>query len=452
MSGLKETADFLENTWFEKRGLFASIIVTSVLVLPTIHNAYGLAWALTSTIFIDIFVLTIWLLCQSPARTPKNKIGFLICISTSDDDEAKKLYEDFIHPLQALIKEGRTGNFFSVLIMPQHIARSIQDVEQAEALRIKCHAHFMVFGHARVRNINGQDTHVLDLEGFVAHRPIPDAIANNLQQEFSELMPRKLRLSKENDLLTFQFTSEWTNVVSQYIIGIVLSLSGDWDRAELLFLQAKRNLLNKNTKFPIYTKLKERIPDRISDIFMARADFAFKRWASTRQTDALIDAEQIMRNLSAQHKESPHALYLSAICQFALHENVIGAIDLIKKIKDRDQAIWHLNIAFLLAYQGQLRNALRHYRLSLSYEIEPDTIAQVEDFIIWVLEHHPEKYQLHYCLGFFNWKIKGDPLQAKIDFDHFLSNGDTLEFKIERDLANKWIEEINKKEAVEAAA
>jgi hypothetical protein len=77
--------------------------------------------------------------------------------------------------------------------------------------------------------------HVLDLEGGVSHSPVTTNFSQSFAKECTELLPRKLQLSKENDLFAFQFTSEWTDVVSRYIIGIASAISGDLDYAEHLF-------------------------------------------------------------------------------------------------------------------------------------------------------------------------------------------------------------------------
>ena len=71
--------------------------------------------------------------------------------------------------------------------------------------------------------------------------------------------------------------------------------------------------------------------------------------------------------------------------------------------------------------------------------------------MVWILEEEPEKYQYHYCLGFFNWKIKGDLHQAINDFGEFLKHIRNGEFVKEKDLAQKWISEI-KRQIVEPSA
>ena len=95
--------------------------------------------------------------------------------------------------------------------------------------------------------------------------------------------------------------------------------------------------------------------------------------------------------------------------------------------------------------------SIRQYRICANYDVTPVTLSEVEDFIVWLIEEEPDKYQFHYCLGFFNWKIKGDLHQAVNDFEEFLNRGKQEEFVKERELSQNWISEI-KKQIVEPGA
>ena len=78
--------------------------------------------------------------------------------------------------------------------------------------------------------------------------------------------------------------------------------------------------------------------------------------------------------------------------------------------------------------------------------VEANIIDQVEGFLCWILEQEPEKYQFHFCLGFFNWKTKGDVNQAKKDFDKFLAARQEFEFEKEKKLVEKWVVEMGPEE------
>jgi len=106
--------------------------------------------------------------------------------------------------------------------------------------------------------------------------------------------------------------------------------------------------------------------------------------------------------------------------------------------------IWHFNLAFLRAYQKDLKRCIRQYRICANFEILPVTISEVEDFMVWILDEEPDKYQFFYCLGFFNWIIKGDLHQAIQDFERFLQQIKQGEFETEKALSLKWISEIKK--------
>ncbi len=103
---------------------------------------------------------------------------------------------------------------------------------------------------------------------------------------------------------------------------------------------------------------------------------------------------------------------------------------------------FNYSMAFLYAYDGNLASAIRHYRRATKSVVSIGMLTQIEDFICWVLEREPDKYQLHYCLGFFNWKAKGDLVRALKDFEKFLELRHEDEFNKERELAEKWMAEL----------
>ena len=69
-------------------------------------------------------------------------------------------------------------------------------------------------------------------------------------------------------------------------------------------------------------------------------------------------------------------------------------------------------------------------------------LFQIEDSLCWTLENEPQRYHLHYCLGFFNWKAKGDRGQAINHFERFLQESNDSKFEKEKQLATQWIEDI----------
>lgn len=440
---LQSIAQFLESYWFKKTGLLASIFVVISGELVWLSNI-GAAWwvVLAITLGSTSVIALSWWRSRQPPRTKKDKIGFLISVACSDDQEARKLREDFVIPLRKLIKSGRTGNAFHFMELPQHLAEEVLDPDDAQAIRIRSRAHFMLYGRVRLRTIEGKEHHVIDLEGVVAHKPVSDHLQDSLSREFTELLPRRVQLPTDNDLLAFQFTSEWADIVAKYIIGIAAALSGDLVYAEYLYTEAANRLDGKDARFPAYSKLAERIPIRLSELYEARALVAHERWATDHDMSHVTDLGSFLLKVDESRKSNPDILNLFAIHKFLSEWDVDAALEYLMRSKQEDRAIWHYNVAFLRGYKGDLKTAIRHYRLGTQYELDPRAISQIEDFICWVIQKQPHKCQLEYCLGFFNWKVKGDALCARKDFQSFLERCEKSTFEKERELARKWIAEI----------
>lgn len=444
MSSLKDTAQFLEEYWYKKSGLVTAEIgaISAVSALLASTGAGWLTWLFLFLLMLCIYLC--WRYTTRPPIVPKNKVGFLVCITCADEKELTTIVEDFIAPLRRLVKSGKAGDTFHFVEMPQHFSRQVIDADSANEMRIRCKAHFMIYGRARRRIINGKEKHIIELEGAVAHQPISDQVQKNLVTEFSELMPRNVHVSTENDLFAFQFTSEWAEVVARYIIGIAAACSGDIKYAEDLYLDVLSRLQNKDQNFPVYRKLKERVPLRLAELYEAMALACLAKWTETHDSSYLTETDDWLDKIDPACKDRDTALNLRAITLFLIRRSVDEAIGLLKKVRDDGNRIWQCNMAFLYAYKGNLKQAIRHYRHASKCNFEQDNFYQIEDFINWILEQEPTKYQLYYCLGFINWKIKEDRVLALENFNKFLELRIDNEYLQEKDLLANWVDELSK--------
>lgn len=439
-----EIVRFLEKHWYEKSGLVAALIFTTI-VEGTLLSKGGASGKETFLVFVVSWIAIVtawWFTALRIPKTPKDMVGFLVSIECPDDKESEKLREDFVVPLRQLIKSGKVGGDFHFIQLPQHQARKIKEHDDAKALAAKTGAHFIFYGRVRLREIEGKEHHIIDLEGAVSHKPIPIAVSEILAREFSELLPRKVRMPTDNDYLTLEFTSEWAEKVAKYIIGIAASCSGDFDYAETLFLDVQKRLDGKHKGFPIYAKLEERIPIRLSELNEVRAKGALLKWNESCDDADIDELGSYLEKIDESRRNEPIVLTLSAIHAFLKNRDIKAAKAFLRKLKKELGGVFNYDMAFLCGYERDLAGAIRHYRKAIGYDVEPDIITQVEDFICLFLEQEPDKYQLFHCLGFFYWKVKGDLILAETAFNNFLNTGDKNEFIKERELAAKWLEEI----------
>jgi tetratricopeptide (TPR) repeat protein len=384
----------------------------------------------------------IWWYTNRLPKTKRGKLGFVISISTGDERERKKIREDFVITLHELLRGGATGESFQLIEIPEHIAEKIIDIENARALRVKCRAHFLIFGRVRLREIGGKQKHVLNLEGMVGHIPLSDNIRAELSKEFRELFPRRVRISIENDIISFAFTSDWINCVSRYIIGIAAAVSGDLYYAEKLYNDVAGLLKYRDHSFPVYAILKQRIPIRLGEIYFTRANLAYEDWIKSHDPTKIDEMGNYLEKIPMPMLNDYNVINLRSILLFLHDRNIKEAINTLRRCKRASDGTWLYNMGFLYAYMGNLRKAIQCYNNASRLSLQPDVIAKIEEFMVWILEQEPTKYQIYYCLGYINWKEKGDIVQALKDFQAFLSSGQETEFVKEREFAQKWMNEI----------
>lgn len=434
--------DQISKTWHRRTGFFAVLVpllVIELSLLPTAAGAPLWVWSLTMVITVGLVELA-WQLSRALPKTRKDKVGFVISLSSDDEQEAKRIRADFVQTLQRLIKAGKAGATFQFIEIPNFRADDVVDLDDAQRLRIATRAHFVLYGRVRVRKLNGKDHHLVELDGIVAHQPIPQQISDQLAQEFSELLPRKVAIPTDNDLFAFQFASEWAELVAKYIIAIAAALSGDDVYAEQLYSESLERVNGSKSDFPIFVKLRQRIPTRIWELYEARATVHYERWANSHDQYEIERMGPLLEKIDHEKFNRTSTFYLNAIYAFLHDNNVAGALGWLNRCgaQYRD-AVWQLNVAFLVAYGGDLKTATRHYRKAIAQEMNPDLISKIEDFVLYVATANPDKYQLFFCLGFFNWQVKGDTVQAAKDFGAFLASRLPGQYEAESKLATKWL-------------
>jgi len=291
-------------------------------------------------------------------------------------------------------KSGNIGKTFDFIILPEHISEKIDDQEDAQRIRIKAKAHFIIYGNIRIRNISGKSYSVLNLEGEVSHRPVPENISKSFSREFAELLPRRVKIESEDDFFTFDFTSEWTNCVSKYIIGIAAAFSFDYGYSIKLFEDVWNNLKTLDNKFPIYAKLATRIPIRLAEIYEARAGSYYDLWLNKFDDSLIPRIGDELDKVDECCKNRYRYILLKAAFLFLNDRNIENAIGLLKQCRKIEDCIWHFSLGFLYCYSGDLKLAIREYRNAMHYPIYPPTIRQIESFILHFIDIEPEKYQL----------------------------------------------------------
>ena len=370
----KDLIFLINNYWYERVGLITAYLLSLTILIPALLISEARIENSIIIILLTIIVITIiWWYTKRPPRTPKNKIGFLVSIACSSEEELTKVREDFSIPLQQLLRSGKAGKAFEFIEIPQHIAKTVIELDDAQRLRLNCRAKFILYGRVRIRKFNDQLRHFVDLGSIVAHKPIPETVQKSFASEFYNLFPHRVSIPTEGDIFGFEFTSEWTGIVTKYIIGLATLYSGDLGYAERLFQDVKRDLTTRDSTFPIFNKLQRTLPIRISQIQETKAVIAHHSWVDTHEQRFVDQLGNALEQIDENRKGSAPMINLLAIYSFLSDRNVDKALALLRKLEDQDIGgeifigTWHYNMAFLLGYKEDLKGAIRQYREAIKF-------------------------------------------------------------------------------------
>ncbi|MBW8034179.1 MAG: hypothetical protein FVQ79_00490 [Planctomycetes bacterium] len=434
----------LENNWYKPPGLvlLLGIWFAITLSLAGIFQPSYLVYFLILTIGVFLIVLIWHHFTVRLPKFPKNKLSFVVSIRCENESTKQKVREDFIKTIQGLLINGPSGKLFHYVSVPERISRNLTNIEQVGEFQHKTKANFIIYGRVRERDVGGgKEDYFLDLDGYVSHAPISENVSKIFGEEFGELLPRKVRIGKEKDIYKFQFTSEWTLYVSKYIIAIALALSGMLEKALTLFNELNSELKNLIPPNKQLKNVKERVPRHICQIHLAYCRHFHDLWRESK-SDAYIDKlEYHLDAIPNTLRKNVNYYTIKAIFHFIKDRDTKKSEIYLLKIKDRYD-VWYFNYAFIKAYDGNLKIAIHNYRKAIQMSLDASKIIEIEEFIYWVVTNEKDKYQLYFCLGFYNWKIKKDLEQALNDFNSFLENIRDGQYKTESKLATNWIKNI----------
>jgi hypothetical protein len=439
----EQIIQWLEKRWERKSTITSLLILIFVALVWKFTDSSLSDLALWESLFILCLLLAVfllWVKSTSIPKTPRGHVGIAVAITCEGDREKQKIASDFISELRRLLSKEHGGELFYLVEISEYSAKLITDHEVAAKIRLRSHSHIILYGSAKIREVQDVNKHILDLNMQVGHRPIPKQVSQRLAREMAELFPQRLHIDTKNDLLSLGFTSEWINCVAQYIVGITASISGDLKRSEALFLDLSKNNHFQTSSLPHIKKLRQRVPIRLGEIYEYRASTVYELWRKDREIYHIDDMWTHLSNLRRFCPDNYPGLLLSAICYFVRDRNIEAAVRELRKCRNIQDTTWRFSYAFLMAYSGKMNMARHLYHGAFKHFYNrADVPFQTEEFLYWVLEVEPDKIQLLFCLGLLNWYAKGDLQTAINNFEQFLVARGSVNFPEEVRLAQAYI-------------
>ena len=444
----KEGFAYIKARWHRKSTLLI-LVLFSAIVLLWFFSGINLEEITKNQIWIGgvllLAVVGFWFYSNRTPKASVGKIGFFIGITSDNPDQQLKIKRDFVEAIKSLLYQSKYRYNFDFREIPDHILEKAHSFDTAQKLLNEMGCSFMIYGKARSTNIKGQPQHVLNLDGLVAHRPIPTEISKSFSREFADLFPKRLIISAEGDLFTFEFTANWVDAVSKYIISIAALLSGDFEYAQELLEDLQKNLADRKNNIPALAKIRERIPLRLREVYLVRLRMLYEDWKHTKDIELITKMKPFLDNLKLISPANAEANIYRAMWYFVAEHNIVKAKNECINAKDGKNPTWKYNYAFLFAYEGNLERAAKEYKQAFrGYLPYPGFLFEVIEFILWVLDTEPSMVQLHYCLGMIYYYVVGDNALAFQEYEKFIDATQPDQFLTQRDEAEDIISKIQK--------
>ncbi len=445
---IKQIIEYIKSRWYRKSTLIILLSFSAFVLLWVFSGIQikevekGEYW-ISGIIFLIIFVF--WTYSNRLPKVPKGKIGFAVGIVTDDPVQHQKIKRDFIETLRGLLYKSKFKYNFVFIELPNHLVEKIDNADIAIEMLHEIRCAFMVYGKARTTTDKGQIQHVLDLEGVVAHKPIPIEISRSFAKEFGDLFPKREIISSEGDLFRFEITAKRIDIVSKYVIAIAALLSFDFSYAQELLESLEIALSEIKPDLPALIKIKKRLPLRLVDVYLIQSNILLQKWANTKDKNLLTEIGTYLDKLRILAPENIEARFGRSIWYFLQNRNISKAEAEILKARRTKHTPWQYNYAFLLAYEGNTHEAVKEYKAAVQEVFEePKVILEIIEFIMWVLDVEPDKTQLHFCLGLIYYYAIKDYSLALQDFEKFLEVTPVNRFSPQRREAEKLIVKIQK--------
>jgi tetratricopeptide (TPR) repeat protein len=398
--------------------------------------------------FIDRLVLRFQK--QRYPKPRRNATGVLIAIATENDANRKQVQNDFIRKLEELLTSSSAQKPFQVIELPWYHVDKIKTIEDAKKVILKCRAKFMLWGIVRTRNFDGKPYLVFDVRSIVSHGEIVETATNALADEMAQLLPRRVLISKQDDLVELEFNATNIDLAGRYIIAETLYLSGDREFALQLFEELGDQLSRIQTAV-LPDTLRHHVGLLIAKVTQCRlvihlndGNDSLMTWRRTRRAEDLEDAVGHIKKADALMLGTYGSALIWSIYYF-IQGDIPGARKILQpwNSASSQDATWALNQAFLYLYEGKLREAKRFYEIAFRRDIGSSTVLEVEEFMEWMLSEHPDKVQINYGLGMINYCIKEEPGIAKEYFERFVQGVSSGQYREQVDQVRKHIENIS---------
>jgi hypothetical protein len=162
-----------------------------------------------------------------PPKFSHDQIGLLLAIRADSKEAQDRVETDIATALLDSLRETGSSLSFSVLPLQQFHARNVVTIDAAKYYTAKTNARFTLFGSISKRASSGGDQFILRVDALVTHSPISDEDQSALANEMQNVLPLRTKIDVSKEFEGFELTGRLFGLGAQYVISVVLFVSGD---------------------------------------------------------------------------------------------------------------------------------------------------------------------------------------------------------------------------------
>jgi hypothetical protein len=429
----------IKEYWGKKIGLFLTIFITTLGLL--VIKRFEFNFDFSNYIFFAFYImfesilLTLWLQTKGFKKCPEDKIGIIFAINEQDEKKYGELKNKFIN----LIKNELSKTFY-VQILPLHLCKFITDFDSAIEFSNRSKSHMVFYGYSVDGKRERKDKFELKLSCCVRHAPLNSEVQLEFQKDLSSLLP-VVSIDKEDDLTQFEVNSEWFSAYATFFIAIAALLSQDYDSAEDILENLKRQLKNTISRSEAVNTIKKRIDLQLFEIYRIKHIYMYHtKYRMERKVEFLDEAFRYCLLMKELTPKSDDYFAFEALYAFLKSRNTILAKLLLNKLNFKNP-VKNYSLAFIHAYEGNIEKSMGYYKKAFKLSQHEPLALEIEEFIHHILLEEPDKVHLYLCLSLIN-QFKSDSTSSRRDYERYLSCSNPDANIIAK--YNFLIEEINK--------
>ena len=428
----------IQNIFIDKPIGFVIALISAICscysALPTSDEPYTyfIFTLLGSILILTVYGLYLYQHNKLPSAH-KNELGVLFIIHALDNE----IYKDVIYNFKESFMNSSFGicnnNIRPVFVNSNKIPQyNVGNISVVSDVLKKTNCIFCVDIVYIVDDTQNTFNYKMKIQTQAINSIFTDNLERLLKNECERVSKpyKDITFTKKEKITTLEVTAHNLKEISEYIIGLILLFSGNYNYASTILKELYENTEETN---PINERAKTGYYYSLNDTFSALSVSNLFYYDKLE----LNKAEEILNTMNMLYPNTFHYHLNMANIVFLKYRNInlsLKHIDHCKKINTEDS--WKYSKAFLTAYtSNNINEVLNAYRFAIKSQYSAQKIIE---FIEIIVSQEPDKVMLYFVLSLLYNAIKDN----RLTIEYLKLFYDSYKFKDEENRLKIHIEKI----------